>query len=51
MPRGGQKSYIQQMHDDNKKKPAGPAKGNINPYQYNAPKTAKKKTTTKKKTA
>lgn len=46
MPRGGQKSYMQQMFDDNKKKAGGnmnkPAKGDINPYQW---KKAKGKTT------
>jgi len=40
MPRGGQKSYMQQMFDDNRKKAGGdmnkPAKGHINPYQKKA---------------
>jgi len=38
MPRDGQKSYIQQMFDDNRKRAGGdmnkPAKGNVNPYQW-----------------
>lgn len=46
MPRGGQKSYMQQTFDDNRKKAGGdmnkPAKGNINPYQWK-PKQVKKK--------
>ena len=44
MPRGGQKSYIQQDYDDHKKQNGGdmnrPAKGNQNPYQWK-PKKAK----------
>ena len=44
MPRDGQKSYIQQMFDDNRKRAGGdmnkPAKGNVNPYQWK-PKKAK----------
>ena len=54
MPRGGAKSYMQQMKEDmlkerggDKKKPGNPE----NPYRYTLPKTAKKKTKTKKKTA
>ena len=54
MPRGGQKSYIQQMKEDTLKQRGGDPnkRGNPeNPNRYSLPKTAKKKTTTKKKRA
>ena len=54
MSNRGYKSYMQQMKEDmlkerggDKKKPGNPE----NPYRYTLPKTAKKKTKTKKKTA
>ena len=54
MPRGGQKSYMQQMKEDMLKERGGDPnkRGNPeNPYRYQLPKTAKKKTKTKKKAA
>jgi len=46
MSRPANKSHMQQMFDDNRKKAGGdmnkPAKGNINPYQWK-PKQAKGK--------
>ena len=52
MSNRGYKSYMEQMFEDNRKEKGDkPAKGWINPYQWQAPKKAKKKTTTKKKKA